>query len=158
MKKELQKKTDLFLENRRILREAEKLESEKNYLFGAMMFADENKEVNAKNIEKCNKILKENTSFFSDFRTFSFPVIVKMALHKKPEEYLKLLQKNYSVLSKKSVFGSYYKFLTAMIVSDYEKNIRAESLSAREKKIYGIGRTFNHRYAKNKSKSELNCR
>jgi len=99
---------------------------------------DEKKEIKPEVMKKCSEILKENTSLFSDFRTFSFPIIIQMSLHKNPEEYLKLLQKNYKVLTKKSIFNSYYKLITAMVASDYEKNINAETLSAREKKIYDM--------------------
>ena len=138
MKKELQKKTDLFLSNRKTLKEVIKLESEKNILYGAMMYTDEGREVNKRKLEKCQELLKEKTSIFSDLRTFSTPIAIKMSLKKNPEEYLDLLQKNYHAMTKKSVFGSYYKFLTSMIVCDYEKNVRLETISNREKRIYDL--------------------
>ena len=138
MKKELQKKTDLFLENRQIMKEGAKFESESNCLFGAMLYTDENLVAKKKVLDNCLKIFKENTSLLSDLRFFSFPIIVKMALHKNPAEYLDNLKKNYKVLSKKSIFGSFYRILTSMIVCDYEKNISVEKLSAKEKKIYDM--------------------
>ncbi len=138
MKKELQKKTDLFLENRLIMREGAKLESESNYLFGAMLYTDENQVAKKNVLDNSLKIFKENTTLLSDLRFFSFPIIVKMSLHKNPAEYLENLKKNYKVLSKKSIFGSFYRILTSMIVCDYEKNISVDKLSVKEKKIYDM--------------------
>ena len=138
MKKELKRKTDLFLKNRKLLREEVLLESEYNYLFGAMMYTDNDLTINKKTLEKCHKLLKENTSIFSDLRTFSFPIIVKMSLHKNPKKYLEELQNGYRMLTNRTLFGSYYKLLTSMIVCDYEKDVEIDTLSKKEKKIYDM--------------------
>ena len=138
MKRELKRKVDLFLKNRKLIKEEVKLESEYNYIFGAMMYTDEEKTISKKTLEKCYKLLKENTSLFSDFRTFSFPIIVKMSLTKNPKKYLEEMKNSYHLLTKNSIFGSYYKLITSMIVSEYEKDVEIDTLSKREKKIYDM--------------------
>lgn len=138
MKRELKVKTDLFLRNKKAIKDEFKFESEYNYLLSSFLYADVNKELKSEKILESYKILKNNTSFFSDYRLLSLLLSSKMSLQKDPLKYFKDFTINFSKINKSKFYSSLYKMLSSIVLTDLEDEKDIDKIIEREKNIYQL--------------------
>lgn len=127
MREKLQKRCELFVRNRDLIKTACKWENSYMYPLCASIFAEKNQLVDINQLTMCRKLVKENTSIFSNFRGIPLMATVSMlAQNPNPQMRFERIQKIYGML-KKEFFGSEYLTIAASVISDDESNGRSET-------------------------------
>lgn len=69
MRRSLKEKCDMFISNKEIAKEGLRWENITLQILCAYLYTKENKQIDIEKIKKCKKIIKNNTGFFSYFRS-----------------------------------------------------------------------------------------
>ena len=141
MKKALQEKCELFLENRSILESCFKLELTSNISAGAIIYTQENKKIERDKIKGCYEILKANASAFSDYRSvLCIPLIVKMSLYEKPYDYLnKVVEISKRIKVKRRGWSlDVANIIAAMVIKENIKDEDLEKTIERSHSIFNL--------------------
>lgn len=135
----LQSLCDSYVQNRDILKKAEKMAPTYLYPVCAEWFCAQGKTANQEQIAACKALLKKKTNVFSSFRgTATLPLLCLLSLEDDPEQKLDDILARYALL-KKSFMSSEALALAALLLPGSEN---AEALGSRAKTIY-------HRMSKN---------
>lgn len=103
----------------------------------ASIYLDKKESANAKKLDDCKKILKENVGFFSNFKGTAKPVIVAtIAAEEQPEQLLKQALALYDLLKEEKFASSNYLPFTAMILAKHATKDTYEQLAKRTREIY----------------------
>ena len=87
-------------------------------------------------LEKCKKILKENTSVFSGFRgNVEVPMVIQLAIADDPEGKMRKTLKIYETL-KQEFWSSEYLVLTAAIMAEMVSEDKAMQMTKKARNIY----------------------
>ncbi len=125
-----------FIKNRDVLKKAFAWESPLIVSTSSIMLLDSGKKLDENNFLECNKIIKENTSGFSNFRgIIKMPVITSMALSVDPLEKLNKSSCFYEIL-KNYFSGSQYLALGSLMLTDIVERHKYEEVACRAKSIY----------------------
>lgn len=125
-----------FIKNRDILRKDFTWENPHIISNSSIMFLDSGKKLDENRFIECDKIIKENTSGFSNFRGMvKMPFITSMALSTDPLEKLNKSSAIYEIL-KKYFSGSQYIALGAIMLADIVDPNNYEQVACRAKSIY----------------------
>ena len=110
----------LLIENRDIIRNIFKMSGEEMLLAGSSFYVGIGHTANEEAIRDCEKILKENTGIFSDFRgNARIPLICKMAIAENPKQYFLMIEKIVDQMKHLKWINAQYKILAAMTIYDY---------------------------------------
>ena len=138
MKKELKRKVDLFLQNKKKIKSIFKYESEANCLLSSYLYTDLDKEVDTKKLMEAHEIIVDRTNIFSDYRFVSMILACKMAMTKSPSKYFDRVDEYKGILKKKKKFDNLVNIFTSLILSDCEENINADKYIEKEIKIFNL--------------------
>jgi len=138
MKKELKRKVDLFLQNKKEIKSAFKFESEANCLLGSYLYTDLDKELDIQKLKDAHKIVIDKTNFFSDYRFVSIILASKMAMTRNPLKYYNRVNEYREILKKKKKFDNLVNIFTSLILCDCEESINADKYIDKEIKIFNL--------------------
>ena len=141
MEKTIQEKCELFLDNRNILETCFKLELTSNISAGAIIYTQENKNIERDKIRQCYEILKDNAGKFSDYRSIlCIPLIVKMSLYENPLDYLNIIidiSKKIKV-KQKGFTLDVANIISAMVIKENIKDADLEKTIERSQNIFNL--------------------
>jgi hypothetical protein len=118
MRESLANKCDLFANNYNVLSKKFKWNYSINTRLGALLYTMENREADIEAIERCRKIIKENTGVFSQFKdTTNFMSSVMLSLQPDPEPMFKSVLNVYEALKHEGFHASPYLVLAAISIA-----------------------------------------
>jgi hypothetical protein len=118
MKETLRNKCDLFADNYMELSKKFKWNYATNLRLGALLYSMDSRTVDADAINRCRKVIKENTGVFSQFKdTTNFMTSVMLALQAEPEAILKGALSVYDTMKKEGFHSSPYLVLAAISIA-----------------------------------------
>lgn len=121
MRATLQKRCDLFINNRDIIKSAFKWESAYIYPLCASIISSKGKLANVEKMKTCLDLLKQKTGIFSNFRgTSKMATVTMLSFSKFPEKQIEDVLIVYNEL-KKVFFRSEYLSITAVLVTEFAK-------------------------------------
>jgi hypothetical protein len=117
MREEVRNNCKLFVENYYELRKSIKWNNATNARIGALLYALEGKEADADAINRCRKIISDNTSTISQFKDITnFISSVMLSFHSNQEEMFKSVLQVYRDMKKEGFHSSPYLVLAAFAV------------------------------------------
>lgn len=136
MRPTLQRRCELFLQNRDVIKSALKMESNYVYPVCANIFTARGICASAEQLKQCKKLVNESTGVFSNFRGLvKLPLITMLAVSDRPEQEMDRIKKLYGKL--KSEFpGSEFLALTAAAFADRIPEEKADDYTGRARAIY----------------------
>lgn len=136
MRRELQERCDLFIENRKIIRAEFSWESIYIYPLCAAQFACKGLEADAGLMRSNYQMLKQKTGIFSNFRgTARMALISMLSLSPNPEEKLEQMFDLYNRL-KEVFWASEYLTITSAVIADLADPAQYDSIVKRTRVIY----------------------
>lgn len=130
MRERLENKCNLFANNYIELNKRYRWNNTINTRLGALLYTMENRVADAEAIDRCRKVIKENTGVFSQFKdTTNFMSSVMLALQPEPEVMFKSILNVYDAMKKEGFHSSPYLVLAAISIAlqsdpyDYRKVI-----------------------------------
>ena len=133
----LQLKCDLFIRNKKIISSVFKHNPTLIILACASLVTNSNKNVSPTELKKCEKIIKDNTSVFSEFRAnLLLPLICKMLLSENPKEYFINVRTTYTQLNSSKLIGDDHKIMASMVICDHKGCLSTEDCVRRTNIIY----------------------
>ena len=130
MRESIKNKVDLLVSNKEKIEKAFKWGYSLMNIAAALVFTGENKEVDIERLKMCKQILKDNTSIFSSFRSYSEAVIVsKMANSADPEQFLNDVKIIYEKLKRNTLHDNSYLIQGAICIYEAGKMNEADMLS-----------------------------
>lgn len=137
MNTELQKKCELFIKNRDIIKNSFKWDGDLIALAGSSLFTSMGITIDTTKLKECDKILKKYFGSFSEFRgTARIPMICQMAIVKNPEQYLLKVKETYELMNKNSVVGSDSKLMSAITICSRSLTESVDKYIERTDSIY----------------------
>lgn len=137
MNQELQKRCELFVENRNILEKKFVWDSAMIMPVCAMLHTELDKKVDIERLTECRTLLKKKVDVFSNFRSHAELVLIsKMALSDNPVEYLEQVINVYNMIKKHKMSSSVYTVLAAMVVVDNVDDMQRDQLIEKAAMIY----------------------
>lgn len=136
MRSGLEKLCNNFINNRDVVNDTFKWDSDLIVAVCATIFMNKGVTTDKESLERCKKLLKENTGVFSNFRgNVELPLISMLAASRQPEEQMEKTKRYYEIL-KREFSGSTYLVLAAAILADMVQEEQAEALTIRARAIY----------------------
>lgn len=127
-----------FIENRDIIKASFGWESAYLYPVCAAVFTDKGQLADEASLKRCQAVLKDNTGFFSSFRsTVKLVMISMMAVDREPEERLQKTLQVYDGL-REHFFISDYLPVASMMIADLAEPARYGEIAARTRHIYEL--------------------
>lgn len=118
MRESLTNKCNMFADNYNIISKKYKWNSTINTRLGALLYTMENREADIESIERCRKIIKENTGVFSQFKdTTIFMSSVMLSLQPEPEPMFKSVLNVYDSMKQEGFHASPYLVLAAISIA-----------------------------------------
>lgn len=137
MRFELQDRCGLLIKNREIIKAAFKWESDTMIMAGSSLLTSLGLLADVEKLQFAEKILKENTNTFSDFRSnVKTPLLCKMSLADDPEKYFHDVEVVYKIINKSKWLGSEYKIIAAITIVDHDGISSPEYYVERTNEIY----------------------
>ena len=138
MEQLLMERCEQFAENKEALRTGFKLEHTAMYALCAIVCG--NKKVNIQRIKDCKKIIKEQTSVFSTFRSHTFLVLATMlSLEDDPQSRMADILDTYSVFKKNKFWGSDFLALSSFLIRETDHE-RKQWLVEKSREIYKLAK------------------
>lgn len=132
MNSELEKKLELFVENKQMLEKAFTFEYGLNHLISSLLLTGNDKIADIEKIKESRKILATKASVFSSLRdNMEMVVITKMSLANNPEGYIDDVLEVYNKILGKRVIEYYSFILAAMTIVDLGKKSDADRIIAK---------------------------
>ncbi len=136
MKPELQKRCELFIHNRTIVKEAFPWENTYIYPICAGLFTARGHQADAQQLRDCHTLLKQNTGLFSNFRgTSKMATVASLALSNNPQDKMERLLTVYSKL-KEVFWSSEYLTIAAAAIAHLAHPSQYEAIAQRTRVIY----------------------
>lgn len=133
----LKSKCDLFVNNRYVLEKAFFLGSGLMAFSSALLFDEANVCITPEVIKNCNVILEANTGVFSEFRgTVKLPLLCKMALSNKPDEYLQKVIHAHEFMKKIKWVNDQFRIMAAITICDHAEEKDYERYADRTVELY----------------------
>jgi hypothetical protein len=118
MRESLTNKCDLFANNYNVLSKKFSWNYSINTRLGALLYTMENREADIAAIDRCRKIIKDNTGVFSQFKdTTNFMSSVMLSLQPDPEPMFKSVLSVYDAMKHEGFHASPYLVLAAISVA-----------------------------------------
>lgn len=129
MNEVIQKRSDILVENWKLIRKGFFGEDSLFVTIAAASYADKDKTVDVEYLKDCKKLLKDRSGFFSGLRGNSeFILATRMALSGNPEKYLDDVKAVYEKFQKGKFFDSAYRVLAAMTICDAGRQAEADAI------------------------------
>ena len=136
MRDALRNKCDLFADNYIKLKNKFKWDYVINSRLGALLYSMENRTVDLDAIERCRKVIKDNTGIFSQFKdTMKLIISIILSFQTEPEAILKGAVSIYNDMKKEGFHSSPYLVLASVSIA-----LQAEP--HQYKRIIGASRSF----------------
>lgn len=120
MNTDLREKCDLLVENRNIIRDAIKWESDLMTLAGASFFVGMGMKADSEKLKNCNEILKTKAGFLSDYRgNVKIPLLCKMSASEDPDKYFEDINTIVSYMKDLKWIDKQYKIMAAITIKDH---------------------------------------
>ena len=137
MNQELQRRCELFVDNKNVLDKKFVWDSAMIMPVCAMLHADLDKKVDVERLTECKTLLKKKVDVFSNFRSYAELVLIsKMSFSDNPEGYLEQVIQTYNMIKKCKMSSSVYTVLAAMVVVDNVDDVQRESVIEKAAVIY----------------------
>jgi hypothetical protein len=118
MRESLANKCELFVNNYNVLSKKFKWNYPINTRLGALLYTMENREADIEAIERCRRIIKDNTGVFSQFKdTTNFMSSIMLALQSDPEPMFKSVLNVYDAMKHEGFHSSPYLVLAAISIA-----------------------------------------
>lgn len=132
MNAELEKKLELFVENRQKVAKAFVLENDINYLISSLILTIKNKSVDIEQMKEARQILAGKASAFSSLRnSMEMTVLTKMAVENNPQGYIDSVREVYDKLVGKRIIEYHSFALAALSIVDLGKKNDADMIIAK---------------------------
>ena len=129
--------SQLLIQNRDIIGKIFKMSGDAMLLAGSSIYVSMGLTANEEAIKNCEKILKDNTGIFSDFRgNVRIPLICKMTIAADPKQYLLAIQQIVEQMKHLKWIIAQYKILAAMTIYDYGDIENISDIIARMEKLF----------------------
>ncbi len=132
MRERLENKCELLANNYVLINKKYKWNSSINNRLGALLYVMDNRGADLDAIDRCRKIIKENTGVFSQFKDITnFMSAVMLALQPDPEVMFKSTLNVYDAMKREGFHSSPYLVLAAISIAlqtdpyDYQKITRS---------------------------------
>ena len=136
MRTTLEQASNIFIKNRDTLKNVFKWEHDQIVSASSLSFLNRGILADEVKLEKCKKLLKENTSLFSSFRgNVEVPMVAQLAMAAVPENKMEKTRKVYGIL-KQEFYGSEYLVLAASILADMVSEEGAVQITQKARNIY----------------------
>lgn len=136
MKESLQNRCRLFVENRDRIKSEFKWETTYMYPLCAAMYTAEGIQADPSTMRACQKLLKQHTGVFSNFRRATMlSVVTKLSLSDDPEETVRGMLRVYGEL-KELFYGSPYLAIAAVTIAQLASPDRQTEIVQRTRTIY----------------------
>lgn len=136
MRATLEQLCDNFIKNRDELKSIFKWENDQIVSASAISFLNRGILAEGAKLEKCKKLLKENTGVFSSFRgNVEVPMVAQLAMADVPADKMRKTQKVYEML-KQEFLGSEYLVLAASVMADMVSEEAALQMAQKARNIY----------------------
>lgn len=120
MNTDLREKCDLLVENRNIIRDAIKWESDLMTLAGASFFVGMGMKADSEKLKNCNEILKDKAGLLSDYRgNVKIPLLCKMSASEDPDKYFEDINTLVSYMKDLKWIDKQYKIMAAITIKDH---------------------------------------
>lgn len=120
MNTELIEKCDLLIENRKIIHEAMKWESDLMVLAGSSYYVGLGLEANLEKLKDSNDILKGKAGIFSNYRgNVKMPLLCRMSISEDPEKYFEDISTIVDHMKNLKWTGKEYKVMAAITIYDH---------------------------------------
>lgn len=137
MNQNLKDRCELFISNRDLIKKYFRWENDTMHVLCGILLAGESRHADIEKMMTCEKILKDRTGVFSEFRgNLKMPIITKMSMAENAEIYFSQVEKIYNILNANKWFGSEYKILAAMTICDHARELEYEVIVKRTQAIY----------------------
>lgn len=137
MKNRIDDRCELLVFNRDLLKKNFKWENDYMSIAAATLFTTAGMTVDVNVLKDCEKILKANSSVFSDFRgKAKLPVLCGMAMNNDPEAYLKRTMDVLDYIDQGKFLGNDYRIIAATIIVNNIGNKPFEPYVSRMAEIY----------------------
>lgn len=138
MKASLEAKCRLFIENRNLIRSGFGWESTYMYPLCAEIVTSKNQTADMDKMERCKRLLKQETGAFSNFRGMTRLVtITRLSMEEFPEDSLRRTLLIYDKL-KGVFFTSTYLPMVAQVIAELAKEEEYDSIVERTRRIYDL--------------------
>lgn len=118
MRESLANKCNLFANNYNVISKKFKWNNTINTRLGALLYTMERREADIEAIERCRKIIKENTGVFSQFKDMTnFMTSVMLSLQPDPEPMFKSVLNVYDTMKSVGFHASPYLVLAAISIA-----------------------------------------
>ena len=132
MNSELEKKLELFVENKQTIEKAYSFEYNLNYLISSLLLTGMDKVADIEKITEARKILSTKASVFSSLRNnMEMVIITKMSLSNNPEGYIDDVIEVYNKILGKRIVEYYSFVLAALTIVDLGKKSDADRIIAK---------------------------
>ena len=136
MDEQLRERCDLLAENRKLIRDGFKWESDIMYAAASFAYAGIGRKADVERMKECRAVLKRSEGIFSDFRGHMMLVVLsKMAMAEDPEAWLKEQLAIHGKLHKNRVFGSEYMALAACSICNARRADQADEIVEKTKTL-----------------------
>lgn len=136
MKVELQRRCEMFIANRDIIKAEFGWETAYIYPLCAGLFTAKNATADPQALRACHRLLKENTGIFSNFRGVSkMAMVTSLALSANPQEKMERLLFVYNKL-KQLFWSSEYLVVAASAITDLAEPSQYEAIVERTRMVY----------------------
>lgn len=133
----IQKKCERIVEAKALFKEAFPWSDGWLSISAALLFLDEEELPSVEKLKETEKVLKEKTSTFSEFRgNIKIYMICKMLLSGEPEKYFEEVSRIYHMLNTSKFFGSEYKVIAAMTICEHNNIEDVDSFVEKTKDLY----------------------
>lgn len=139
MNSSLQEKCDLLVENKKIIADTFKWNADTMNLAAALLFTAAGRRAESDALKSAEELLRRETGAFSVFRgTIKAPLLCKMLLSGRPEDFLKQTVKFYELLNHKKWFSSEYNALAAAILAEHAAENDGTAVIERTNEMYAL--------------------
>lgn len=136
MRASLERICNAFIENRNIIKNTFKWDSNYTYAVCANLFCSRQKTAQKEELLSCKRLVQEKTGAFSNFRgSLKLPAVTMLAIGSSPEAAMDQALDHYGTL-KKEFHGSQYLALAALLLEDLGVRADAEARVSRAKTLY----------------------
>lgn len=129
MNAELEKKLELFVDNKQKIAKAFIIENELSYMMSSLILANENRQVDIEKMKEVRKILSTKAGVFSSLRdSMEMIMLAKMSLANNPEGYIDDVMEVYNKILGKRVIEYHSFVLGALSIVDLGKKSDADRI------------------------------
>lgn len=136
MREELQKKCELFVENKRRMEKTFKWENSQQHFLSAAVFAMQNRKLEPERIKAARNLIRKKNTTFSSFRSYAeLSLATFLALEEDPEMALAKTMRIHEHL-KKSVWDASFLPVISYLLSKRVEENEMERVNEKAKEIY----------------------